>query len=69
MSTGTRDPRPLPYGWYPPNYGYYHWQPPQYGWICPKCGRVNAPHMPTCLGCWNPPQGPTAADDAGGQKP
>ena len=24
--------------------------PPQQGWVCPKCGRVNAPWMPTC-GC------------------
>jgi len=31
---------------------YYHNNelPPQQGWICPKCGRVNAPWMPTC-GC------------------
>ena len=31
---------------------YYHNNelPPQQEWICPKCGRVNAPWMPTC-GC------------------
>lgn len=29
---------------------YYNELPPQQGWICPKCGRVNAPWMPTC-GC------------------
>lgn len=22
--------------------------PPQRGWICPKCGRVNAPWKPSC---------------------
>ena len=29
---------------------YYYELPPQQGWICPICGRVNAPWMPTC-GC------------------
>jgi hypothetical protein len=28
---------------------YIHFTPPtQYGWVCPKCGRVNAPMMMTC---------------------
>lgn len=27
--------------------------PKQYGWICPKCGRVLAPHMDTCKFCEN----------------
>ncbi len=31
-------------------YYYNNELPPQQGWICPKCGRVNAPWMPTC-GC------------------
>lgn len=21
------------------------------GWLCPRCGAVNAPWMPTCLSC------------------
>ena len=25
--------------------------PKQYGWICPKCGRVLAPHLDTCKFC------------------
>ena len=29
-------------------YYYNNELPPQQGWICPKCGRVNAPWMPTC---------------------
>lgn len=31
-------------------YYYNNELPPQQGWICPKCGRVNAPWLPTC-GC------------------
>jgi len=31
-------------------YYYNNELPPQQGWVCPKCGRVNAPWMPTC-GC------------------
>ena len=31
-------------------YYYNNQLPPQQGWICPKCGRVNAPWLPTC-GC------------------
>ena len=31
-------------------YYYNNELPPKQGWICPKCGRVNAPWMPTC-GC------------------
>ena len=27
--------------------------PAQQGWVCPRCGTVNAPWMPTC--CKNPP--------------
>lgn len=29
-------------------YYYNNELPPQQGWICPKCGRVNAPWLPTC---------------------
>ena len=34
---------------------YYHNNelPPRQGWVCPKCGRVNAPWIPTC-GCTTP---------------
>ena len=31
-------------------YYYNNELPPQQGWVCPKCGRVNAPWLPTC-GC------------------
>ena len=31
-------------------YYYNNELPPQQGWICPKCGRVNAPWLPIC-GC------------------
>lgn len=37
-----------------PNYGYSHLTtyevvtPPREGWICPRCGRVNAPWVATC---------------------
>ena len=34
-------------------YYYNNELPPQQGWICPKCGRVNAPWLPTC-GCTTP---------------
>ena len=34
-------------------YYYNNELPPQQGWVCPKCGRVNAPWMPTC-GCTTP---------------
>lgn len=27
--------------------------PSQYGWICPKCGRVYSPTVPTCMSCRN----------------
>lgn len=29
-------------------YYYNNELPPQQGWICPKCGRVNAPWLPCC---------------------
>ena len=29
-------------------YYYNNQVPPQQGWICPKCGRVNAPWLPCC---------------------
>ena len=25
--------------------------PPQQGWVCPKCGAVMAPFVPTCWHC------------------
>lgn len=31
-------------------YYYNNELPLQQGWVCPKCGRVNAPWLPTC-GC------------------
>ena len=33
-------------------YYYNNELPPQQGWVCPKCGRVNAPWLPIC-GCVN----------------
>jgi len=41
------------------------------GWICPKCGKVNAPHIDSC-GCYNGswvnelPQGQAWANPCGG---
>ena len=34
------------------------------GWVCPKCGNVYAPNVPTCFKCNAPavPQGPTCND-------
>ena len=29
-------------------YWYNNEMPPKQGWICPKCGRVNAPWLPCC---------------------
>ena len=43
-------------------YYYNNDLPPQQGWICPKCGRVNAPWMPTC-GCVSSQTTGTAIDN------
>lgn len=29
----------------------YYTTPIQYGWVCPKCGRVYAPFIPSCSYC------------------
>lgn len=44
-------------------YYYNNELPPQQGWICPKCGRVNAPWMPTC-GCVSSQTTGTASDSS-----
>jgi len=31
-----------------PDFPYPPIKRPQTGWICPKCGRVNAPWIPSC---------------------
>ena len=30
-------------------YYYNNELPPQNGWICPRCGKVNAPWLPCCV--------------------
>lgn len=51
---GDPTPGELPY-WIPFTPDPFHLNPPykqnNYGWICPKCGRVLAPHLDSCKFC------------------
>lgn len=44
---GDKPPYTIPMPHYPP-------EPINYGWICPKCGRVLAPHVNSCPHCSAP---------------
>lgn len=57
----------------PPPYLYYPWglelsQPPQQGWLCPACGRGNAPFVPQCSCIPAPPLNPATLKSRAAQE-